>query len=376
MAQPGTFSPAGWTVNSVLTPWIGKNSAGTAFSQSGFSFSFTPPSSTPSKVAIAWTGLTDTIQGGPSSGLVSNGVGIELGKNTVLDLGPARSATGNRLIGYGGNCGIRIGEQPPLFPLSTFRFDKTTGLVKGGLFAKDTIDGVSYNPGGAGIENYGIIELCGGADSVFGTNTSGLAIGPGTGTGIINWGRINTGGLSLNDNDVITGTGTLVGISNFVDLALAEQPPEILTGLGDDVITGTAKAGNAGIVNDGLIDMGRGNDKLQSTAIDGSGANRLGGIGVTIMGAGSDSVTGFGTGTFFGDGVTALLGAGKKDVDSLNLIAGREYVITAASISYRGRTFQGFDIANGGDTMRTFGFETFGTSAGNQQVLAAGTFSL
>ncbi|MCX5947273.1 MAG: hypothetical protein NTY67_03490 [Cyanobacteria bacterium] len=168
---------------------------------------------------------------------------------------------------------------------------------------------------------------------------------------------------------------------HYINLDTSTQLPRISTGVGDDVITGQASTGNYGIVNNGIINMGAGNDICQSQVLNTVNTGRFSGSsGNVIMGAGSDTVTGFGDGTFWGGEIGETAAAARQgqtasDVDILNLIGGTEYVITATSTIYSGNTIDGFVIGNGGMTMNVFGFETFGT-VGNQQTLAAGTYTL
>jgi hypothetical protein len=63
-------------------------------------------------------------------------------------------------------------------------------------------------------------------------------------------------------NDIITGTGSLLGIENFYST--------IDTGGGSDTITGIA-TDNAGILNFGLIYIGDGNDIITGTSMLGIG---------------------------------------------------------------------------------------------------------
>ncbi|MCX5946808.1 MAG: hypothetical protein NTY67_00985, partial [Cyanobacteria bacterium] len=132
LLQAGTLSTKSWTVNSVTTPWSTKASASSlAYASGGFSFTYsatTTKGRTPSN-NIAETGFTDTIQGGSSSplALVPSVPGIALGPNTILDLGPAATSAGNQLLGYGANCGVRIGQQT-----NPFSYGITSGAVLGG----------------------------------------------------------------------------------------------------------------------------------------------------------------------------------------------------------------------------------------------------
>lgn len=388
----GTFSTTGWTISGTTTPWSTQSEA-EAVSDGGFSFNYdgtpTPIQKSTLKrfadaavtsvdVNIAATAYTDTIRGGFSTTSLYTGpnIGINLGVNTVLDLGRTLGGRNeNQLSGYGNLAGIRVGTQV----FGSFSYSATSGAILG-CKDKDAIYGESYGLGSGGLENYGIIALGGNSDEIIGANNVQNSLS----YGIINWGLINTGSNSKNDGaDSITGTGTLVGIYNFVDLATPEKPPAILTGSKNDTITGQANAGNNGIVNNGLINMGGGDDLFQSIVTSTKATSSFGGKnGTVVMGLGNDIVQGFGSGIFFGDGASKVLkekikNSSGENFDSLYLIANQTYTITATSItSEKGKILNGYNISSGGETMRVFGFESFGTGAGDQQSLAVGDFTL
>jgi hypothetical protein len=130
---------------------------------------------------------------------------------------------------------------------------------------------------------------------------------------------------------------------------------------GTDGVTGTAgtsgntgSAGSAGaqgkaIVNDGIIDMGRGDDLLD--ALQGG----FGGLGTARMGSGKDTVKGFGTGFFDG-------GSGYRDC----LIIGPGSYDISASADANGY----YQINNGTEVMNVKGFESLN---GNSFQSLAGT---
>jgi hypothetical protein len=380
----GFFSITGWSASgsATVTPWQTSKSPGadTALENNGFAFLFDASALSsivfrgiPVQLAVnvADTGYTDTLQGGyyvaPDQLWIGPTVGISLDAGTALDLGPAVATTGNQVSGYGTAAGIQVGKQSA----SDFAYSLTAGAILGSK-ANDHVVGYSYGIGSSGIENYGVIALGLGSDEVLGNNQVPLTAS----YGIINWGSIDTGGNS----DTLSGSASLYGIYNSTGPVSSLRQPSILTGSGKDRITGTATGNNGfGIWNDGIIDMGKGNDICQ--ALDASGgAGSFGGTGIVVLGSGKDQLWGFGSGTFYGDnlGQAAQAKAGKSgsnNSDSLYFSAGQTYVITATSTSLNGKTINGFTIASEGDTMTVYGFETFGTSA-SQQALAAGTYTL
>ncbi len=407
---PGSFAPAGWRIDAQptpppYTPWLSfvpnpySADLATASNPGGFSFVYdgtpTPlsrsirsslPIALPDNlpVNIANTGYTDVLQGsaGTNGLYIGPDVGINLGRQTVLALGPAAAPSGNQLIGYGKQVGVQIGDST-LNGDSKFEVSYASGVVLGGKGdVADTVFGTAYGINASGIENYGEILLDGGADKVYGfADTGNSNFG---GIGLINWGVISTGGESRKQKDLadsITGIGLACGIYNSTDSVDVVTAPTIFTGAGADVIWGQAKSGNAGIFNDGLIDMGSGDDTYKSTLFFGTATtSAFGGTGTVVMGSGNDNVQGFGTGTFYGDGLGEVVLAKVKgktltNYDSLYVIDGGFYTVTATSTTGRsGQTINGFNITSAGVTMTVYGFEAIGTSSGNLTTLAEGTY--
>jgi len=401
----GTLTTTGWTAWTSQNPqtsttglWATATSSVSvsAYSQAGFTSSYNGTPTSVSKkysdavflapVNVIDTGYTDTIQGGYlTSGLYPAGiaVGISVGPQILLDLGPVSGGTTtgrNQLIGYGNSAGIRIGVQTA----SPYTYSYSSGAVIGGKSA-DQVFGQAYGIGAAGIENYGVIVLRNGADLVNGFNNYGVnsTIIPASTYGLINWGLIDVGGASKADGaDQITGVGSLIGISNDSPSS-GTYLPSMFTGAGDDLISGGANVGSNcyGIVNNGFVDMGSGNDTYQSVQAYSGIANRFGGTGTVVMGQGNDIVQGFGTGTFWGgnEGVTDFANTKGKNVtnyDSLYLITDQTYTFTSITTLIKGQSVSGFTINNGIDTMTVYGFDSFGTSAADQQAIAAGTYTL
>jgi len=450
----GYFTTQGWTANDGSIPGAGlwatatSSSAGSAQGFGGFTLSYDPSNAVPlsqvnldlgkySKffrktfnylygepllVTIANTGYTDSIIGG-SLEVPSNSAAWGVGLNypaanglAVLNLQEAASASGNRLTGYGSSAGIRVNGNGFGVYGVTFRYSAADrgysaslrytfnepDLVLGGD-CPDVILGQPYGIGQDGIVNYGGILTGGDSDSLVGdTRTSSST----NSVGIYNNGFIDTGTAAVSDSgDEITGYGTNnAGIWNDNGI--------IATGLGDDVIWGQTTAGaySLGInnISGGLIDMGPGNDNLKSTYTGFSGNAAIARINssgsVIVMGLGSDVVTGFGTGYFFGDelgaGGTATYkgkpltnaqavgraasGKALSNFDSLVLPYGT-YTVTALSgkrskVTIGSGEFTapaGYKITNGSSTMRVYGFESFGpsTDPGGQIALAAGTLT-
>lgn len=398
----GSFSPAGWRINlqptpPPYTPWVTSvpATAQSATNNGGFSFVYddipTPikrkslaiplPSDAPVNVAL--TGYTDTLTGGyfvnPNQLYLGPNIGINLGVQTILDLGPALvpGGTGNQINGYGSLAGVQIGSQALVN--SVFVLSYQSGVVLGSS-ANDGIKGLSYGVGSGGIENYGQILLAGGSDNISATAGASALLG----YGLINWGLIETGSNDdgRDGGDSITGIGSLYGIRNSTGNVTTNQPPTIRTGAGADLISGQSSAGNYGIWNDGLVDMGVGNDTYQSTVSSDGSTSLFGGTGTVVMGAGIDVVTGFGSGTFYGDGLGEVVAARWKgktlnNYDTLNMIQGSIYTVAATSATgNRGQTINGFTITSNNSplTMTVYGFEAIGVAGGATTTLAAGTY--
>ena len=202
----------------------------------------------------------------------------------------------------------------------------------------------------AGVINQaGTIRLGDGDDRLFGES---LTSGPQTSVGIAAFGRFvffddvppAPATIDLGDgNDTVTGIGESEGgfqaggiglffselISNSGNNAiqgkgiggdvtagiLVDGFSRIKLGNGSDSLTGSASGGfflNAGISNDGRIQLGKGSDLIDASI------GGFAGSGETQLGGGDDEIRGFGTGQFFGGGGTDTisLGEGVYDFDS------------------------------------------------------------
>jgi hypothetical protein len=191
-------------------------------------------------------------------------------------------------------------------------------------FGTDTITGSATGLNAIGISNTGTINTFAGNDTITG-NGSGQS---NTGIGIVNSGTIDTG----TGNDTITGIGTAAGIVNSAS---------INTGDGDDTITGN------GIFNSGTIFTGFGNDTIDTRK------RGFGGNGRIDLGAGNDTLKGFGAGTFLGN----------SGSDKILFDQGRY-------------TISGSRITSGGLTMNVSSFEQIGGANGGLFNFGNGTFDV
>ena len=140
---------------------------------------------------------------------------------------------------------------------------------------------------------------------------------------------INTG----NGNDTITGNGSY-GIDIY-------NNSSINTGSGNDTITGNGREYGIFVDKNSTINTGDGNDNVD--ALEGG----FGGIGKTYLGAGKDTLRGFGEGNFYG-------GTGK---DKIFFDAGK-YRISGSSVKHDGETMKVYEFEKiGGVNGGLFGFK-------------------
>lgn len=153
------------------------------------------------------------------------------------------------------------------------------GVVVNTLDGNDTI---AASGGGNGIEIHGTLNTGAGNDTITARTNDW--------TGLDNYGTINTGG----GNDTITGIGFCRDISCGAGI---DNRVMINTGAGDDIITGSS------IANSGTIKTGNGNDVVDflKGGFRGPGdADFDGPLGKIFLGAGNDTLKGFGSGMFSG----------------------------------------------------------------------------
>ena len=131
---------------------------------------------------------------------------------------------------------------------------------------------------------------------------------------------INTG----NGNDAISGTSRSRSSGTGIGLARSS----INTGSGNDTLTGNCEYGIF-VDKNSTIDTGAGNDTADALI------GGFGGIGKTILGAGKDTLRGFGEGNFYG-------GTGK---DQIFFDAGK-YRISGSSVKYDGETMKVYEFEN------------------------------
>jgi hypothetical protein len=184
----------------------------------------------------------------------------------------------------------------------------------------DTITGFSNAENGDGLRNYGTINT---------GNCNDIITGTGSAIGITNDGTINTGnsedsiisqGKLINRGGVFLGEGndSITANTDFPNRAL-ENYNAIDTGDGDDTITSTGIIYNQGIINTGngndsiIVDgtgtgygiynnggaiiTGNGNDSIIANEGFESAPNSSGSL---FLGEGEDYIKGFGSGDFYG----------------------------------------------------------------------------
>ncbi|MEB3270047.1 MAG: hypothetical protein VKJ44_00120 [Synechococcus sp.] len=208
----------------------------------------------------------------------------------------------------------------------------------------DTIIGSSRN-GGTGLLN----KADPGDNSLIDTGDGNDSLrGDGYAQGVMNQGGFPWGCSILTGagNDSITGSAVIGdGIHNS-SFGLID------TGAGDDTITGRGGAAGFDIFNAGSISTGEGNDVIDALS------KGFGGTGFCDLGPGDDQLKGFGAGLFE---------AGDGTEDTLSLQAGT-YTIQDLGSSIYGISLVG-DLS--GALMQVRGFEKFGSGANITDFMAA-----
>ena len=199
---------------------------------------------------------------GNSSGVLNQGAFIRLGDGDDELIGQSIASGPQDSAGIAG-----LATSSELFP--------ELGLVRATIDLGDGNDAVSGFGQSAGGERAGGIALFGAElTSISGNNAiQGEAIG----------GLITAG--------ILVDSFSTIGLGN-----------------GSDSVTGIASEGvfvNAGISNDGLIQLGKGSDLIDASL------GGFAGVGETQLGGGDDEIRGFGTGQFFGGGGTDTISLGE-----------------------------------------------------------------
>ncbi|MEB3333351.1 MAG: hypothetical protein VKP70_00020 [Cyanobacteriota bacterium] len=299
------------------------------------------------RILNALTG-DDTIGGG----LVNNG--------TIL------TSYGNDLISAPGYRGV---------------VNYSTGVINTGS-GSDSISITRVSDINTDLKNYGLINLQAGNDKILITGSGTPGVGPLSGLENYTTGQIFTG----NGSDVITvnGRGSRIRNAGLLDTGrdddtissdqFMENPGQILTGLGHDVIRVTTpiSVSTYSIFNEGSIQTDSGNDTLTGSNSDigffplftsgianagmiflGTGNDRIAGVGGNIgirnfgtihAGEGHDIITGQGATTGIENWGTILTGLGD---DTVNALTG----------GFAGLGI--LDLGSGNDVLRGFGTGTF-----------------
>jgi hypothetical protein len=183
--------------------------------------------------------------------------------------------------------------------------NRTIGLHISGaasrLYAGNGHDSIIGMGGYYGLVNYGILDTGTGNDLISGT-TTGATDYTQRSEGFTNYGSVDTNF----DADTISVYGRGCGLNNIGNIATGNDPDQILatadeifygiaicnqesgsihTGSHDDVVR--ALAADAGIWNDGFINMGSGNDFIEAVGNEHSGINNT---GILYAGPGNDQI--------------------------------------------------------------------------------------
>jgi hypothetical protein len=285
-----------------------------------------------------------------SGGAISTGEGLDAivgygGVGIFNDL-TATIGTGNGNDTVSG-CGCDYGKY-------------SKGILNSGKIAtasgSDTIIGNAYGESSVGISNSGSISTEDGDDNVVGSGSAGGISNSGSGSkgGLIDTGNGNDNIRGESDRDwgiyngynatISTGNGedSIVGVTTGGDDAgiLNFRQGSIDTGDGDDTIIGIGKSG---ILNDGFISTGNGNDLIN--AIDGG----FGGRGSIFLGADNDVLVGFGSGNFNGG----------NGIDMLELATGKYTIeISGSNVNFSSNNVvmktSGFELLVNGSTISDF----------------------
>ena len=206
----------------------------------------------------------------------------------------------------------------------------------------DSIIGSSRNAG-AGLlnksapTNHSMIDMGEGNDSLR---------GDGYAQGILNQGSYPWG------SSILTGGGndSITGLAKIGDGIYNSQYGYIDTGSGDDTIIGQGGAAGFDILNAGSINAGEGNDTVDAF-------NRgFGGTGYFFLGPGDDQLKGFGTGFFDGE----------EGEDTISFRPGT-YKIQGEGDYYN----ISLDNDQSGAVMQVRGFEKFGSGADTTDFMTA-----
>lgn len=274
----------------------------------------------------------DTIEGTYNGGSLTGG---------IYNFGVINTGGGaDRIIGNGN---YRTGIRNEGALLTGMGRDTITGtntrgaaiVNLGTIFTGDDNDTVSgRTEAGNGIENIGTINTGSGDDAIIGSKNSY------EGGGIANLGRLLTG----LGNDIITAQGGLYNLSI------------INTGGGNDNVLATfwSDFNGFGILNEGSLFTGNGNDVIDA------GGGGFSGEGLMKLGAGRDTLKGFGTGNFYG-------GSG---IDRI-LIRQGTYIVSGTSISYSRDGLTGI-----GPAMNVNEFERIGGVNGGLFTFSDGTLTV
>jgi hypothetical protein len=339
--------------------------------------------------------LKNFVFGNASDTLTKAGEGIFLSGYNIVDTGGGNdiieaSGKDGELGAHGSpaspEVGILLSPELPILKMSNGS-DRLIGHGGNGDSVPDPqFDSGDGQDGAAGIKNNGVIDMGTGKGSpeyISGTGGDG---GDGGQSGTFEDGDGGNGGIGIDNEgtiltgnaaDQIIGTGGTGGLPGDPFIAGAGSDGngisnagtgKIATYGGDDIITGVS-TGVPAISNNGIIDMGKGNDQLIGTNDDATASDanvEFIGQGYYYLGSGSDVVSGFGSGKFDG-------GSGN---DAL-LIDPTEYLeFTQFTLSSNVNSNGFYELSGpGGYKMELIGFETINGTPFGQLIGETFTFS-
>jgi hypothetical protein len=306
-------------------------------------------------------GKTITMGDGNNNSITgkATGDGNFLGSRGIFGISGIYNRSGSITMGNGNNNSITgIGTATGEGSFSTGIFNRQGGTITMGDGNNDSITGIGayYN----GIYNRGTIKVGNGNDvSITGT---GKADG---GYGIYNQNVGSNPKIEIGNGNNVSIVGKAIG-NDSVGI-FNEAGSTISMGGGSGTIRGEATGSRDwGIVNQGTIDAGGGNDKLFSSVNNNGGSQKvtIAGGGNIYMGAGDDYFQGFGTMNVFGDAGTS--NTGKNDTLDLGSLTLNDFQ-SLGSISKTGAGDNFAQFTYNGSVMTTTEFDKF--------ILAGTTYS-
>jgi len=304
---------------------------------------------------------------------VVSDVAIGIRNTGLIDMGFGIDS----ILTTAGNNPADLGGAFDLFTAANCYGVYNTGTILMGAgndrFRADAVGATSFGLYNGGSGTGGVIDLGAGADSLT-VSVENVKVDPASGGGTGNYALYNDLGRSINTGlgadriSAISISAGGYGIYNLgtIDTTKAADNTQNTDDNGKDVITGDSVSGlsalpveayvggGTGIFNSGIIRTGGGTDVVD--AISGG----FGGNGQVFLGAGKDSLLGFGAGSFYGE----------ADIDNITLSPGSYSLTYAPFTPANPRPTRATSSVNAtiteaaapGVEMKIFGFEGIGGS--------------